>query len=437
MTNKSASSGLAFAQALMLFITIFISVISKPRLLLLEINDQTNIPIEFRALLISLPDLFVFALLLVTAARLIFDDPYRQRLISTIVLIIRRIGGLWWIVLVLWMAVGLLWAREPALQRFSTIHVLLMLAMAVILADLVQERGERFFIWGLLISAGIQAAVAVIQIINGGPLGWWSLGEIDRFSYETTAFYRAPGLSMHPNYLGGYLVLALFGAVLLARQNYVRGKSPALPIIIGVLCIVGMVTTLSRSAMLSTMVGFAPLVIIWLLSVNPRLRPLIMGGVGLAILAAVVWGYLVLAGNVQARILAPREFFFDYSWEVITQSPIIGVGAGNLMIAVGDNRLEYVPHLLPVHNVYLYIWAELGLPGLALFLLGCFSLLRRIRISRDMLVWGCCFAAVCVIMLFDNYWWAVHPFRAAFFWLIGLGWALAGREIVTAPAEPS
>jgi O-antigen ligase len=433
-TTMSKPSGFAIAQALMLFITVFISVISKPRLLLLEINNQTNIPIEFRALLVSLPDFFVIALLFITAIRLVMDDPYRQRLINSVSLIVRRFGGLWWLVLVLWMAVGLVWSREPALQRFDTIHALLLLLMALIVADLIHEPDSRIFlsgVWGLLVSAAIQSVVAVLQILSGGPLGWWSLGEIDRFSYETTAFYRAPGLSMHPNYLGGYLVVALFAAVLLARQNVARGKSPVLPGVIGVMCIIGIVATLSRSAMLSALVGFTPLVIIWLLNVNQRLRPYIIGGIGLAVVAAAVWGYLVLAGNVQARIFSPREFFFDYSWEVVTQSPIIGVGAGNLMIAVGANRLDYVPHLLPVHNVYLYIWGELGLIGLALFLIGCFSILRRVRFTRDMLIWGCCFAAICIIMLFDNYWWAVHPFRVIFFWVLGLAWAFIVRETQT------
>lgn len=420
MTSMSKRSGFAFGQTLMLFIIAFISVISKPRLMLLEINNQTNIPIEFRTLLVSLPDLFVFGLLLITAVRLVFDDPYRARLLLTTQQIITRLGGIWWVLLILWMAVSLLWAREPALQRFSTTHALLLLLVAFILADLAHEWGVRAFLWGLLLSAGLQALVAIFQVVNSGPLGWWALGEIDRFSYETTAFYRAPGLSMHPNYLGGYFVVALFACISLgvvARQR--KSSLFAFIMLISVLSVVGMVATLSRSAMLSTLIGLTPLVLYGLLRANPKLRLFILGGVGLALLVVMIWGYLVLAGNIQARIFSPREFFFDYSWEVITQSPFLGVGAGNLMIAVGDNRLEYVAHLLPVHNVYLYIWAELGLPGLALFLLGCFSVVRQ---WRQQPIWVCCFVAICIIMLFDNYWWAVHPFRVLFFGVIGLCW---------------
>ncbi|MBZ0290115.1 MAG: hypothetical protein K8I30_21000, partial [Anaerolineae bacterium] len=240
-TPERRGSGFAAAQALMLFIIAFTSVVSKPRLLLLEINQQTNIPIEFRALLISLPDLFVIALLALSGVRWLLQPAYRRRLADTFTQAATRWGGIWWFALIGWMVIGLVWALEPALQRFSTLHALALLLLAVILADLLRERGERVLLWGLLLGAAVQAAVAILQVMNGGPLGWWGLGEIDRFEYETTAFYRAPGLSMHPNYLGGYLVVALFACVLIARQNWSRGRSIALPLAVALLSAAGMI----------------------------------------------------------------------------------------------------------------------------------------------------------------------------------------------------
>jgi O-antigen ligase len=267
------------------------------------------------------------------------------------------------------------------------------------------------------------------QAINGGPLGLWGLGEIDRFPYETTTFYRAPGLSMHPNYLGGYLMITLFACAVLAYRNIQNRKWLILLAFCAGFIGLGLVATLSRSAMLSTVVGFAPIIIVLVMSIGRRAR-LIMGGVLVVVLAAAaIWGWLVLAGNVQARFLAGREFFFTYSFEVIKNSPVLGVGASNLMLEAGRIFGTTVEHLLPVHNVYLFIWAELGLPGLALFLIGCFSILRRLRTryGMDAFIWTCCFLAICLVMVFDNYWWAVQPFRVLFLWVIGLGWAYACR----------
>jgi O-antigen ligase len=94
-----------------------------------------------------------------------------------------------------------------------------------------------------------------------------------------------------------------------------------------------------------------------------------------------------------------------------------------------------VVNLLPVHNVYLFIWAEQGLPGLALFVVGCGVILWRLRRTDqpEVLIWSACFLAICTVNLFDNYFWAVHPFRVVFFWVIGLWWAYAYPLAATEP----
>ena len=412
MTQNRITRGTEALQIALLCIIIFVSVISSPRSMLLEVSPLPNIPIEFRIVAISIPDYFVILLLIVTIVRLLWDAEYRQQLGLTANWIFTTWGGRWWGGLALWMVIGMLWAGDSAMLRFTTLHFVLLLVMAVVLADLTRRRSERVLLWALIASAVIQSVIAVAQTVNGGPLGLWGLGEIDRFAYETTAFYRAPGLSMHPNYLGGYLMVALFACAVIIRQNVQNKKSIILPGFAGLVIVVGIVMTLSRSAMLSTAVGFAPIILMIFASAARRNRWLIGGGIFILIVAAAALIWVILRGDLQARIFASREFFFTYSFEVIKQHPILGVGAGNLMLEVGRLYGLTVEHLLPVHNVYLYIWAELGVPGLALFLIGCFSILKHLRRRNNAdLIWLCCFLAICVVMLFDNYWWAVHPFR--------------------------
>ncbi len=438
ITNRIAKGTEALQLALLCLI-IFLSVVSSPRSMLLEVSAQPNTPVEFRIVSISIPDYFVLLLFALTIGRLLFDAEYRQQLALTANWVITSWGGRWWGVLALWMVIGTLWAGDSTMLRFTTLHYVVLLVMAVILADLTRRRSEIALLLALVLSAVIQSIIAVIQMVNDGPLGLWGLGEIDRFAYETTAFYRAPGLSMHPNYLGGYLMVALFACAVLIRQNIQNKKSIILPVLAGLVIGVGMVTTLSRSAMLSTAIGFAPIIALILWSGARRSRWLIGGGVVMIIVAAAALIWVILSGDLQARIFASREFFFTYSFEVIKNHPILGVGAGNLMLEVGRMWGMSVEHLLPVHNVYLYIWAELGLPGLALFLIACFSILKHLRKrpNTDLWVWLCCFLAICVVMLFDNYWWAVHPFRVVFLWVIGLGWGYASREaeLVSTPAS--
>ncbi len=429
-------SGLGWVQYVTLMLTIILSVISRPRQQILEISDQVNIPVEFRVISLSIPDFFVLGLLLLTVLRLLLVSDYRQHLMDTVNLIITRGGGLWWVLLVLWSILGMLWAGNTTMLRFGALHFIGLLVAAFILADLVQERGARLLLWALLISTAVQSVIALLQVLNNGPLGWYALGEIDRFYYDPTDFYRAPGLAMHYNYLAGYLMVGLFGCLLTGWQKWLQGKSVLLPALIGVLACVGILSTLSRGGMLATAVGLLPIGAVIFFALQRRIRlTVIAGSVGVVVLAA-AYMLFALGGleNIQTRFFTQREFFFDYTWAVIQQSPVLGVGMGNLMLEAGRIWGLDVIHLLPVHNVYLFIWAEQGLPGLVLYLLGCFTILRRLhpRHGAAVFLWSCCFLAICTANLFDNYFWAVHPFRVVFFWVIGLWWSYACRDEVRA-----
>lgn len=416
-------------QVAALALMIFLSVISRPRQMLLEISSQWNIPIEYRMVSISIPDVFVLALLLLTVIRLLISAHYRGSLLDTVHVIITRVGGFWWVALALWMMVGLAWAGNGTMLRFHLIHVVALLGMALVTAELAREYGDRPFLAALIVSGVVQSIIAVLQVLHNGPLGWYGLGEIDRFPYDPLDFYRAPGLAMHYNYLAGYLMVALFACILWGWQRWQRRKNTLPMLLAGVWIGIGILSTLSRGALLSTAVGLLPLVVMIFLRLGHRARRLIAGGLLLLALLALAYVLFALGGieNIQARFLAGREFFFDYSWAVIQSAPVFGVGAGNLMLEAGQIWGLEVENLLPVHNVYLYIWAELGLPGLALYGIGCALMLWRLRYidHTNLFVWTGCFLAICTVNLFDNYFWSVAPFRVVFFWVIGMWWHYA------------
>jgi hypothetical protein len=434
---------LSRAQAGSLALMIFFGVISRPRQMLLEISPQPNIPIEFRIIALSIPDFFVLALLLLSGLRLLLSAAYRARLLDTAQAVVTRLGGLWWAGLALWTVAGLVWALDATMLRFGLAHLIAMLVMALVLADQVRADGARLPLLALAASGVIQAGIALLQVLNNGPLGLWALGEIDRFDYDPLDFYRAPGLAMHYNYLGGYLMLGLFACLGLGWQRRGRGRWAALTAA-GIISL-GILSTLSRGTMVATATGLLPLGLLLITRMGARARWMAAGAAGvlLALAAAYVLFALGDAGNIAVRFLTPREFFFDYSWAVIQQSPVLGVGMGNLMLAAGRMWGLGVENLLPVHNVYLYVWAEHGLPGLALYLLGCAALLRRLRpaYGLPLFIWTCGVLAVCVANVSDNYLWAVQPFRVVFFWVIGVWWGLAyplaAPESVLTPHPPA
>lgn len=410
---------LSLMQRGLLMLIVFIAVISSPRVMLLEVQPLANVPLEFRAVTVALPDFALILLLLATALRLVIESNYAERLLKTA----RRLlwhGLFFWIALLVWMGISSAWSPAAIMTRFVTVHALGGLLMALVLADLMWHEGAHGLLWGVIISAAIQAVIGVAQSLNGDPLGLGALGELPRFSYDTDRFFRAAGLSQHPNYLGGYLMVSLFACLLITWQNWTRPRWRWLGMGLAAVCAVGLIATLSRSALIGTGAGLLPLVIVLLRALGAKRRRLILGGLAVIAVIAVALVLIATRGDVVTRFFTAREFFFNDSWREIQRNPILGTGAGALMITIDAHGSDLID-VLPVHNVYLYVWAEAGIIGLALFVLACGSILWRIR-RNPALIWGCAFLAVCVTMLFDNYWWAIHPFQIVFFWVVGYWW---------------
>jgi len=421
---------LGIAQLAMLFMIGFAGVISSPRQVLVLFSGRGDMPIEFQSLSISIPDFFLIAALLLTAVRLVIDSAFRAHLGETLRSLFIRYGGVFWVLLVIWMGVGLLWAKDPVFVRFATGQAIFALIGAFLVADFVRRGHDRELVFALLLSAVIEGVIAVGQFLHRGPLGLGFLGEVDRFWYDNAPFYRATGLSMHPNYLGGYMMLCLFAAILVARRRLEFNRPYILPVLVGGAAGVGLIATMSRSALLATVVGLIPALTVAIMSVHRKIaRTTLYGLIGVGV-ALVIWGGVVLLPNADIRLFSPREFFFTDTFTVIQKSPVLGVGASNLMPEIAQLYPEESPTpRLPVHNVFMLIWAELGIPGLVLFSLGCLAIIVQMRPGNGIsaFTWAACFLAICVVNLFDNYFWAIMPMRVIFFWAIGLWWGFALR----------
>jgi O-antigen ligase len=367
-----------------------------------------------------------------TLLRLAFEPAYRSELSKVGQSVLFRHGGLLWAGLVLWMAASIFWAASPIMARFEMIHALAVLLLGIVVASITQRGWDTPVLWAFALGGAVQGALAVPQFLGGGPLGLGSLGEVGRFWYDTASYYRATGLSMHPNYLGGYQILAVFAVILLVRRalsHKTTGFWLLAPLVLSGVTLAGLVATLSRSALLGLAVGSAfavwpslPALRRGLTSALPRIAVIIVAllAIGVGAFAAIV-----LLPNAGTRLFAGREFFFEDSWRVTQRNPVLGAGAGSLMLVVARDRGFTSEPLLPVHNTYLFTLAELGIPGMLLYVLACGFIVWgtwRARAAPKVYVWGCGLIALAVIGLFDNYWWAVHPHRTLFFAALGLWW---------------
>lgn len=394
-------------------------------LVLWQTLPQVTVLEEMRAIVLFLGDYVLLGLGAVTAVRLVVDALYRGLLLTYTQNLIEG-GGISWFALLLWTGLGVLWAHEPVLVRYGTLQLAAELLMGIILAGLVSRGWLQMPLWAMVAGATAQSLLALAQTLHQGPLGWPILYESPLRLFSV---YRPFGLTINPNNLAGYLVPGIFACLILLRQRQPRAARQRLLLACGLLISCGLLATQSRAALAGTGAG--------LLWVALRLRLRLTRRAWLILIAGAVvlglWGGVLLAGNYRDRLdLTQREFLLADTWAVLRESPLFGVGIHNLVLAIaalhqGEPSLQL---LLPAHNTYMVIWAELGLPGLLLFVAGGAVLIIRSRRQAGVAVvlLGGCLLAFGVIMLFDFYFWDDHRSRTLLFWIIGLWWGYSFRE---------
>jgi O-antigen ligase len=430
--HTPSAERLNFLVTLQLFLCAILAAVcaySVPRLVLFEYGQAIFTPLDFRAITLSVPDFVMATLLMATFMRLLTSKPYRAQLNHAFEHLLGA-GLLPFILLLIYAFVGVfLWARDPLLARFDALHMASALAAALIMADLHRQGVARWLVMGLVVGASAQTMIALLQVLRQDAIGLAWLGELPKsaFAYDPYSFYRPPALTMHSNYFGGYVMVAFLVCAYTAFRT--KGRYAYLWWAIGALCGVGLLASLSRGAMLSAGFGLLPLAFLWAKQ-SGQMRRLLMISLALAISAGGAL-MVITRGDLLSRVFAPREFFFADSWQVTQTAPLTGVGAGNLGMAITSlyppNSVPIMPYL-PVHNVYFFILAELGLIGLALFSL---SLMLMIRSAG---VWFGLYLAIICLMLFDNYLWAVHPFRILLMLVFAFSW---GSYLLNKPPTES
>jgi O-antigen ligase len=301
-------------------------------------------------------------------------------------------------------------------------------------------------------------------------------GEIQDY-YVGVPIFRGYGLSSNPNNLGGFILTGLYGGILFLNRR--RQHEYWLAFLVaagGLVAGLGLLATMSRSAIGALVVTLGLVVVVFppLLarhSLSPGspeqaaadrvdnssvLPPTVPAGaqrakatipiaeitfsfvlpaliVAIPALLALTAGMAIFGPSLAARfmeltdpqVILERVFgTYSHTIAIIQQHPLLGVGANNLMLAISKLPVEFVTRPLPAHNVYLALWAELGIPGPPLFLLAVGQIVTQLR-RRDgirLFIAGVGVLAWCLIMLVDYYPWGDPRSRLMFFLTMGLWW---------------
>ncbi len=416
------------------------------------IGERFGIPVGDpirRTLHFPLAGVALSGLMLFTAVRAAFDDTYADALLRVGRRVLAK-GAVLWVALAGWAALSITWAFVPALSIQSSILLVMEVALAVIIAAAVLHYGMAPVAAVFVAMALPHAVIALAQTAVGGTVGLGAIGEMtfnpdNPFRLGPQPF-RPYALATHPNVLAGYLGVALFQAGLLAYTVRDRvGAMVAAYAAVAVLYL-GLLATQSRMAIVLVT---GVLVLAMLIAYRPRGRALwitlaviVLGGVGGVVFAltspltaALVQRFRELGSSWQG-IVDRITYGFPNTITLFQRDPVRGVGLYNLL-----ERLRYIPPdpvsiQLPAHNVYLVVFAELGVVGGVLYALGLWYPLRGLWTRHGgQFIAGGALLAFSLMILFEYYFWSSSEMRMLTFWLLGTMWGLQVRNEGTVTVE--
>ncbi|MBA2614564.1 MAG: O-antigen ligase family protein [Actinobacteria bacterium] len=254
---------------------------------------------------------------------------------------------------------------EPALS--TTVRYASFVALYVVVSQLIGDYTlQRRLAWVLSISSAIAGVIAMRAFL-------------DEASYQATLPYG------DPNDLAFTLATTLPLTIWLMRERWIL--RPVVAALIGVIAL-SILLTYSRGAL----VGLAAATLFLLATERRRVQIVLVGG--LVTLVATMAFLQTNAERVEEGIQAKSKVAsynvetrleaWDAAVELASERPFLGVGPGNFRAHYGE--VAGIPPgaeaLGVVHNAYLDVAAELGIPALVLFLAYLVQVFIRMTLAR-------------------------------------------------------
>jgi putative inorganic carbon (HCO3(-)) transporter len=315
-------------------------------------------PQEWFPVLKSLRIAFVAAILAFVAH--MFDDTVKQRPVATFV---PEMGIA--LALVAWSILTIPLSYWPGGSVAElTDHFLKAIAFFWLIGTLVITRNRlKTFSWALSLCS-IPIATTGLMHYQSGAFVTSHRAAVQRIA----GYMGGSGLAGNPNDLALILnlLIPVTGALMLTTRNVFAKAVAAVTILLSMATVV---ITFSRA-------GFIALATIVLLSFIALIRRGSMGAAIVIFVTAVMVPPMLPAGYLQRLSTITdveadptgsaqgRLTDFSVAMDVVARNPITGVGLGQDILALNEER---GPTWRSVHNVYLEYAVDLGLPGLVLF----------------------------------------------------------------------
>lgn len=291
----------------------------------------------------------------------------------------------WCLVVVSWCSV--IFASNHVLAVQRSMWIMLGGGLAWLMSrNADQFRQIHWFLVGVTVSALVGIAQFVFQY---APASKWlglashdpaaggsSVVEITNTFGQNIRWLRAYGMMDHPNVFGVVMGIGMFLAlhVLLNEKERFTKRERLGQHVVLITSSMGVLVSLSRAAI----GGVAVALVVALAALFYRKQQrMVFRTLKMLVMPLVFCGVLLLAypqqfmvrsdaqGRLEAKSIAERKISFDESRAMIREDFLWGVGAGNYVEKLVTENPGLASWLYqPVHNVFLLLWAELGLFGI-------------------------------------------------------------------------
>ncbi len=268
-----------------------------------------------------------------------------------------------WLLMALWGFLSITKAINKTYALEGPVILLMDLFFLQVMVENIRTPGDfRFLIKCLCWTIIIQSCISLLQF----KIPFFKVGVIDDIA--SYMWWRAKGTLFHPNQMGIVLAFtlpvilrALIGSITLKDKPLIRLTTVTLA-----LGFTALVTTYNRGSWVGIAFGLFVMISIDLFSRGSRYKKAAIGllsvGIIVVLIGSIKFGSLILDRFVNSDAdgqIDNRTEQMEEARELIKLNPILGVGYKN------DN---FYAREIFVHNNYLLIAAEIGIPGLLFFL---------------------------------------------------------------------
>jgi hypothetical protein len=337
----------------------------------------------------------------------------------------RELGPLAWPVaaFVAWDGISLLWSKDP---RQGAIELLFfVLPFGLLVVALSRLAWSRTWVLALYVQLALMALVfAVIGIVQYETrnIFWNPKVRVDNAYAPSGWFYRVNSVFYDPSIYGRFLVIAILATLVLVvfrRSDPLWAIAAALTVAI---TWAGLLPSFSQSSFVALLAGIAvAAVLAW-----GRSSLWLVGAVVVLLAAALAASPAVRHKASLSHITSGRSTLVSTGIKVAYHHPVLGVGVGGFKRAYADlaHLRGKEPKAAASHTTPITVAAELGFPGLAIFLwlVGTALALSFRKLGRDFegaarLAFGLALVAILVHCIFYN-----ALFEDPVFWgLLALG----------------